>query len=169
MKLDNFLCFIPSKNGVQTQVSSNYSPQFMCWSRRSNWGLTTYSIELRRLIPILHWLLVQEAAAANRWWSKALLWPILEQSSPSLSPCQPSSWCWLGHSIRWTEFLVSRLLTEKWQWKPTPSWKKTNVDKIELAVGSFQWWWRWWWLLDLRDNTSSNGRHRKYLTHAYCS
>ncbi len=79
---------------------------------------------IQRLIPILQ---ADDGVQSSSHSPR----PILDQSSPSLSPCQPCPTkglldADLGIPLlvlavhQWTETL-SALLTGKWQWKPTPS------------------------------------------------
>ena len=72
--------------------------------------------------------------------SSSLPGPILEQSSPSLSPCHhPVVQCWLGHSIGKRNSPASSLVycwtTEKWQRKP-----KKEPKKKERISSASQWW-----------------------------
>ena len=70
--------------------------------------------------------------------SSSLPGPILEQSSPSLSPCHhPVVQCWLGHSIGKRNSPASSLVycwtTEKWQRKPKKRSRRKKKGFLQQA------------------------------------
>ena len=106
------------------------------WCSRGRWRLERRSRQhTRRHQPavFLESLIDNRRAAASFQIdsSSSLPGPILEQSSPSLSPCHhPVVQCWLGHSIgkRNSPSLVYCWTTEKWQRKPKKEVKEKRRD-----------------------------------------
>ena len=118
---------LPELVGTLSKIESFEGswPVFWCSKVRKMTFWKKQVLVLGWLAVFLESLIDNGAASFQIDSSSSLPGPILEQSSPSLSPCHhPVVQCWLGHSIgkrnsppRWTE---------KWQRKPK---KKTHKKK----------------------------------------